>query len=413
MSERTPVADAFGDADFMQDPHAVYRRLRAQGPVHRTTLPKGVPLFGGLPVWVVSTYSAVRAALTDPRLSTDLKHTSALFARHGTDTAGGAFGAALARHMLHSDPPDHTRLRKLVNKAFTPGAVDRLRPRIEDITSGLLDAMKGREQVDLLAEFAFPLPVTVICELLGVPEADRADFTRWSQRLVSGPSAEEVAAAQASMVGYLTELTAAKRAEPQDDILSALVQAGDEGDRLADSELVPMAFLLLVGGHETTTNLIGNGTLHLLRDRAKLRALRDDPALLPGAVEEFLRFEGPIKHATFRYTTDEVEVDGVRIPAGELVLVSLVSANRDSERFTDPDRLDLTRAPGGNLAFGHGIHYCVGAPLARLEAQIAFRQLLDRYPDMELAAEPAELYWRASTLMRGLHSLPVRLGGGG
>ncbi|MGW1375094.1 cytochrome P450 family protein [Streptomyces sp. NPDC002446] len=413
MTETAPVADAFGDADFMQDPHAVYRRLREQGPVHRTTLPKAVPLFGGLPVWVVSTYSAVRAALTDARLSTDLKHTSALFARHGTDTAGGAFGAALARHMLHSDQPDHTRLRKLVNKAFTPGAVDRLRPRIEAITSGLLDAMKGREEVDLLAEFAFPLPVTVICELLGVPEADRADFTRWSQHLVSGPTAEAVGAAQASMVGYLTELTAAKRADPQDDILSALVQARDAGDRLADSELVPMAFLLLVGGHETTTNLIGNGTLHLLRDRGKLRALLDDPALLPGAVEEFLRFEGPIKHATFRYTTDEVELAGVRIPAGELVLVSLVSANRDGERFTDPDRLDLTRPPGGHLAFGHGIHYCVGAPLARMEAQIAFRQLLERYPDMALAAEPSELYWRASTLMRGLNSLPVRLGGGG
>lgn len=398
------------NTDFMRDPHGVYERLRAEGPVHRAVLPEGVPLFGGLPVWVVASHSEVRAALTNPGLSTNLEHLSALFAKHGADSTHGSFSMPLAKHMLHADPPDHTRMRQLVNNALTTGAVEKLRPRIEEITDELLDEMAGQDEVDLLEAFAFPLPVTVICEMFGVPEADRADFTTWAKTLVSGPSIDVVTRSQGHMIKYLSELTAAKRARPTDDILSALVQ-DHEGGRLDDSELVPMAFLLLVGGHETTSNTIGNGLLCLLRDRPWFDALLADPSMWPAAIEELLRFDGPAKHGTFRFTTTEVQLGGQTIPAGELVMVSLISANRDKERWPDADVMDLHRKPGGHMTFGHGIHYCVGAPLARLETLIAFGKLLPRFPKMELAAEPDELVWRASTLVKGLDTLPIRLNG--
>ncbi len=405
------TTDVLRNADIMQDPHGVYSRLRAERPVHQAVLPEGVPLFGGLPVWIVTTHSEVRSALTDPGLSTNLTRVGALFAKHGADSTHGSFSAPLANHMLHADPPDHTRMRALVNSALTSRAVEKLRPRIEAITDSLLDAMAGQDEVDLLDAFAFPMPVTVICEMFGVPEADRADFTDWAKTLVSGPTIDVITRSQANMVNYLTELTTSKRAKPTDDVLSDLVRANTEDGNLADHELVPMAFLLLVGGHETTSNLIGNGVLALLRERPKFDALLADPSLWPNAVEELLRFDGPAKHGTFRFTTTEVTIGDTTIPEGELVMVSLMSGNRDSAKFPDADVLDLHRKATGHLTFGHGIHYCVGAPLARLEAVIAFRKLLPRFPKMELAAEPEELVWRASTLMRGLATLPLRLNG--
>lgn len=399
MQTQEPVAL---DRDFTSDPHGLMAALRTEGPVRQAVMRRG------LRVWLVTGYDDVRALLADPRLSKDSDRAADLFERHSGQQSV-AFADSLARHMLNTDPPDHTRLRKLVNKAFTPRAVARLRPRIEEITERLLDEIARAGAVDLLASFAFPLPITVICELLAVPEDDRVAFARWSNVLVSAAAPEEIEDASTRMAKFLQELIVAKRAEPADDLLSDLVHASDEGDSLSGAELVSMAFLLLLAGHETTVNLIGNGVLALLRNPDQLAALRADPSLLPGAIEEFLRYDGPVNIATLRFTTEAVEVGGVTIPEGEFVMASLLSANRDAAKFADPEGLDVTRPAGGHLAFGHGIHYCVGAPLARLEAQIALGGLLQRFPDLRLDGEPEELGWRDSTLMRGLEQLPVRV----
>jgi cytochrome P450 len=401
----TSVHERILDSAFMQNPHEVYRQLRVEGPVHRVLMPRG------LRAWLVTRYADARAALSDPTLSKDAAGAHELFAKHSDNPGNGpVFTSAIVAHMLNTDPPDHTRLRKLVNKAFTTRGIEHLRPRIEQITDELLDAAAAQpgDTVDLLEALAFPLPITVISELLGVPEKDRDDFRRWSNILVSSVD-KDVHEAAVSMAEFLTGLVAGKRDNPGEDILSALVTARDAEDKLSEQELVSMAFLLLVAGHETTVNLIGNGSLALLRNSGQIEALRGDPGLLSGAVEEFLRFDGPINLATLRYTTEPVEIGGVPIPAGEFVMVSLVAANRDGDRFAQPDALDVTRPPGGHLAFGHGIHYCVGAPLARMEGEIAFGKLLAKFPAIRLAAEPATLRWRESTLMHGLEELPVHL----
>ncbi|MEV6828108.1 cytochrome P450 [Amycolatopsis sp. NPDC051102] len=391
--------------NFAQDAHAVSELLRADGPVRQVRMPRG------LPCYVVTGFTEARALLADPRLRKNTVGIRALFeAKLPPDSTQNGLAPDLSWHMLNSDPPDHTRLRKLVNKAFTARTVARLRPRVEEITAGLLDALAGQERADLVASFAAPLPITVICELLGVREEDRTEFSGWSRTLLSGlAQPEAVQAAAQSMFGYLTGLIAQKRAEPAEDLLSDLVHASDDGDSLSEPELVSMAFLLLVAGHETTVNLIANGVLALLREPEQLARLRAEPELLPGAVEEFLRFDGPIHLATLRFTAEPVEVAGVTIPEGEFVLVSLLGANRDAERYPEPGRLDITRPAGGHLAFGHGIHYCVGAPLARLEAEIALGALLARFPDIALDAKPDELVYRPSSLVHGLETLPVRL----
>jgi cytochrome P450 len=393
--------------EFIQDPYELFQRLREEGPAREVIMPRG------LKVWLVTRYAEARDALADPRLHKNMGRARELFERHSTTgRATELFGPDLASHMLNSDPPDHTRLRRLVAKAFTMRRVELLRPRVEEITEELLAGLAGRDQVNLLDEFAFPLPVTVICELLGVPQADRDDFRRWSNTLLSAASFDVVSEAAGAMTAYLRSLIDSKRTEPADDMISALIQVREDGDedRLTEIELVSMAFLLLVGGHETTVNLISSGVLSLLRHPDQLAALRADPALLPGAVEEFLRYESPISHATMRYTTAPIRLGEVDIPAGEFVVVSLSSANRDGDRFADADRLDVTRSANSHLAFGHGIHFCLGAPLARLEGQIAIGRLLDRFPNLALAVDPGELRWRNSTLLRGLESLPVRLG---
>jgi len=382
-------------ADYFQDPHSVHARLQAQRPVSPVIMP------GGTPAWLVTGYAEARAALADPRLRKTMP---------GWHPEPDSIFAALDLHMLNSDPPDHERLRRLVNKAFTARRVERLRPRITAITAELLDDMSTQPEVDLLASFAFPLPITVICELLGVPVADRDDFRTWSATIVSDTAIPGVFQAHATaMIRYFMALLAAKRHEPADDLLSALIAARDEGDRLSENELVSMAFLLLVAGHETTVNLIGNGVLALLLNPAELARLRADSALIGGAVEELLRHENPVNNATFRCAAEPVEIGGVRIGRGDPVLVALSSANRDPSRFGDPDRLDLGRDSSGHLAFGHGIHYCLGAPLARLEAEIAFSHLLARFGSMRLAVPAGSLRWRPSTLIHGLESLPVRL----
>ena len=392
-------------ADYFADPYSVHARLQAQRPVTPVILP------GGPGAWLITGYAEARAALADPRLS---KHMP------GWHPEPDSIFAALDLHMLNSDPPDHERLRKLVNKAFTARRVERLRPRITAITAGLLEDMpahSGRRgqgvqgEVDLLASFAFPLPITVICELLGIPVGDRDDFRTWSTTIVSNAAAPEVFQAHATeMARYFTALLAAKRREPADDLLSALVAARDEEDSLSENELVSMTFLLLVAGHETTVNLVASGVLALLLNPAEMARLRAEPALIGGAVEELLRYVNPVNHTTFRCAAEPVEIGGVRISLGDPVLVALSGANRDPARFGDPDRLDLGRDSAGHLAFGHGIHYCLGAPLARLEAEIAVSALLARFGSISLAVPAESLRWRPSTLIHGLESLPVRLG---
>ncbi|WP_186763092.1 cytochrome P450 family protein [Lentzea tibetensis] len=396
-------------AAYIDDPHAVHDLLRAEGPVQE------IYLVHGLKVWLVTRYEEARVALTHPSISKNMAQGGWLFEHH---TRGGSdrreVAADLATHMLNSDPPEHARLRKLVNKAFTPRRVEMLRPRVEEITKRLLDdmmldEMNGEGQVDLLDVFAFPLPITVICELLGIPTDDRDSFREWTTTLLSFNPVEVIRKASEEATAYLYAHVAKKRMEPGDDIFSALVHADDAGDQLSEREIVSMAFLLLVAGHETTVNLIGNAVLALLRNPEQLQLLKDDPDLIAPSAEEFLRYEGPINLATFRYTTEPTEIGGVTIPADELVMVSLIAANRDGERFSEPDRLDVTRNAGGHLAFGHGIHYCLGAPLARLEFEVALKGLLARFPDVELAAAPQQLGWRDSSLIRGLITLPVRL----
>ncbi|HEY2063100.1 MAG TPA: cytochrome P450 [Amycolatopsis sp.] len=388
--------------EFMQHTHSTLARLRDEGPVRPIAMPRGTPSY------LVTGYEDARALLNDPRISKDSAGAHRLIAaKIGPENA--VFSEALAAHMLNADPPQHTRLRKLINKAFTARTVARLRPRIEEITAALLDEMAGRDQVDLMPAYAGPVPITVICELLGIREEDRGEFTGWSNILLSSAEAEQMQSAGHSMHEYLTALVGQKRAEPGPDLLSDLVLTTDEGDSLDEEELVSMAFLLLVAGHETTVNLIANATLALLRAPEQLAKLRADPSLLPGAVEEFLRFDGPINIATIRFTKEPIEVGGTTIPEGEFVQVSLLAANRDAERFPDPDELDVTRPAGGHVAFGHGIHYCVGAPLARLEAEIALGGLLARFPDLRLAVEPDQLRYRNSTLVHGLQELPVLL----
>jgi cytochrome P450 len=403
--DSTTVVPQQLDDEFLQNPHVFNHRLRTEGPVRPVVLPRG------LKVWLVTRYADVRAALADPRLRKDSRRIDDLFDMHSTKPEPAFRGGdALFGHMLNSDPPDHERLRRLVNKAFTARRIEQLRPRIEEITDGLLTAIGPTADVDLLDVFAFPLPITVICELLGVPTKDRDDFRAWSNALISGgiPTAE-IQAAAVAMAGYLSDLIAAKRAEPGADMMSALVRAHDADDRLAHDELVAMAFLLLIAGHETTVNLIANGVLALIANPDQLAALRADRGLVPGAIEEFLRFESPVKNATFRYTTEPTELGGVMVPGRELVVLSLGSANRDPDRYPDPDQLDIERDAGGHMAFGHGIHYCLGAPLARLEAEIAFNRLLDTYDRIELAVPFEDLRWRPGMLIRGLERFPVHL----
>ncbi|TVZ00528.1 cytochrome P450 [Trebonia kvetii] len=378
--------------------------MREEGPVTSVVLPHGDR------VWLVTRYADVRAALADPRLYKDWagKLTS-------PDWVPDAVTGYLSVHLLNADPPDHTRLRKLVAKAFTARRVAGLRPRVEAITAELLDAMEarfaaGEDAVDLIEAFAFPLPVTVICELLGVPVGDRDKFREWSHAIVaSDGDPGSFRAAGTAMFYYFNELVAAKRAHPADDMISALVEARDAGDSLNERELIAMLFLLLVAGHETTTNLIASGVLALLTHPDQLERLRADQSLLPGAVEELLRFVNPLNHATDRFTLEPVEIGGVLIPAREWVLCVTSSANLDPGRFPDAERLEVEREAGGHLAFGHGIHYCLGAPLARLEGEVAFGALLSRFPSLSLAASASTLRWRPSSLIHGLETLPVRL----
>ncbi len=387
---------------FESDPHEVYAQLRADRPVHPIALPTGAT------GWLVTRYDDVRQALLDPRLS---KGGMVSPVGYRPPDVPPEILAGTQHHMLTTDPPDHTRLRRLVAAAFTMRRVERLRPRIQEITDELLDAMAGPEPVDLITALAFPLPIQVICELLGVPATDQDSFRAWSNTLVAGIHArDQLPGAFRSMVGYIRDLIEVKRADPGDDLLSALVAVSEDGDRLTRDELTSTVFLLLIAGHETTVNMIGNGTYLLLSHRRQWDLLCARPDLLPGAIEEFLRYESPVQSATHRVATTDLTLGGQRIPAGATVLVSLLSANRDERHLPGAQHLDVTRPAAPHVAFGHGIHFCLGAPLARLEGQVAFASLLARYPRLRLAEPDTPPRWRPGALMHGLASLRVRVG---
>jgi cytochrome P450 len=317
-------------------------------------------------------------------------------------------------HMLSFDPPDHTRLRALVNISFTPRLVEQWRERIQAIANELIDAIEQQDEreFDLIDAFAFPLPIVVITEVLGVPTEDRASFREWSNALLDGAGDPEtfqrIREQMFAFTMYLSNLIETKRQQPGDDLISRLIVAEADGDKLNQTELLAMIFLLLVAGHETTVNLLGNSTLALLQNPAQKQLLRENPALMRNAVEEFLRFHSPVAVGTSRWAGENLEFGGKQMRRGDVVLVGLAAANHDPQEFAQPDQLDITRKENRHLAFGMGIHYCLGAPLARMEGQIAINTLLQRLPNLRLAVPAEELVWRPSMLLLGVSKLPVR-----
>ncbi|UXY25486.1 cytochrome P450 family protein [Streptomyces sp. HUAS TT20] len=393
--------------EFRRDPHSVYALLRDTAPVCPMRPPHGNETY------LITRYEDARAALSDPRLSKDMYGAMDAYRRIFGDSS-----VALDDNMLNSDAPKHTRLRRLVNSAFTPRRVEALRPKIQEIVGSLLDDCPASKPFDLLPAFAFPLPIIVICDLLGVPPQERSRMQNLSSTVAQSGFDEEAKRAQQQaeedLHACFTELIAAKRSRPGDDLLSALIAARDDDGGLTESELVSTAFLLMFAGHKTTAYLIGNSVHHLLSHPDQLRAVRENPDLIRAAVEELVRYDGSVETATFRYATEDVEYGETRIPKGALVQIAISSANRDPLKFDDPDRLDVLRpgnAQDAHLGFGHGSHYCLGAPLARLETQLALTILFDRFPGVRPAEPLGEARWLEVPFpaFRGLAELPVVL----
>lgn len=379
------------DKIFGPDRYERYAELRRTAPVASVISPETDMIARGAPMWVVTRHDDVLAALLDPRIGL-----APPIGLH--PTIDGPDGPTIPRHLLTTDAPEHTRLRRAVSGLFGRHRMDALRPTIQSRADSLIDAMPADGQVDFLESFALPLPTTVICRLLGIPAADEGSFREWT--LAVFDTERDGSAGITSLNRYMVNLIESKRSNPGDDLTSELL-AGDHD--LTDQELADTLMLLLVAGHETTVNLIGNGLLALLRHPDQLERLRKEPELIPDAVEELLRYDTPVPHSVIRYPRADVEIAGTTVPEGQPVLLALGSANHD---LGNDDELDVTRTPSTHLAFGHGIHYCLGAPLARLEGQVAFGTILARLPRIELAGEPR---WRTSLVMRGLSSLPLAI----
>lgn len=391
--------------EFKANPYPFYARLRAEAPV------SAVRMAGKQTAWLITRYDDVAMALKDARLAKDRRNALTPEQTARQPWVPPMF-KPLTRNMLDVDPPDHTRLRALVQKAFTPRLVEKIRERIETLTEELLDAAQKHARIDLIRDYALPIPTTIIAEMLGVPVEDRYRFHRWSSTVVSSDASGwrmlRAIPNVMAFLRYIRKLVKARRAHPRDDLVSALVQAEEAGEQLDEDELLAMVFLLLIAGHETTVNLIGNGTLALLEHPGEMEKLRADPALIKPAVEELLRHSGPLETATERFARDDLLIAGVPIPRGALVYAVLASANRDERQFASPDAVDITREPNRHLAFGLGVHYCLGAPLARLEGQVAINALLRRAPGLRLAVAPGTLRWRRGLVLRGLEELPVK-----
>lgn len=399
----TPVEFNPLSSEFRANPHLPYRQLREVDPVHWS------PFLG---FWVLTRYADCVSVLRDAkRFSVDPRD----LAIYDMMMQGVGEGRPLMqmerKWMLMLNPPDHTRLRTLVTKAFTPRVVENLRPRIQEIVDDLLDKVQGADGMDIIADLSYPLPVIVIAGMLGVPAEDRDKFKAWTTDLartldpiISPEVLDAGDAAAVAFSDYFKILVAKRRKDPQEDLLSALIAAEEQGDHLTEEELIATAVLLLGAGHETTMNLIGNGLLALLRNPEQLEKLKADPSLIQGAVDECLRYDGPVQ-MTARTALEDIEIEGKTITKGQQAVIVLAAANRDPAHFVDPDRFDITRKDNPHIAFSHGIHYCLGAPLARVEAQIALTTLLRRLPKLRLASD--ELEWRETVTLRGLKALPV------
>lgn len=394
--------------DFMQRPYEILARYREAGRVHHVIFPHGAD------VWLVTRYDDVRQLLSDPRVSKDGRRMNELFARHtgvafeeGEHVSVG-FDDELSQHMLNSDPPRHTRLRGLTNKAFTLRTMEAFRPRMGQLCDELLDPLEGRDDIDLVAEFAMPLPIINICDLLGIPFDDRDSFRRWAVELVgAGQPAEVVEQASKNVVEYANAAINAKRANPDEDLVSALLRGKDDGERLTQQELVAMIFLFTVAGHITSQHTISNGVLNLLTHPEQMARLRADLSLIPGAVDELMRYDSGVGVATFRFTMEEITIGDVVIPPDQILALSISSAHRDELRYPDANCLDISRRPLGVLGFGHGPHFCVGQPLAKIQTEVALTKILTRFPHLRLTVDPGELVWESSPLLRGMLKLPV------
>ncbi len=398
----------FAEGETLWSPHVranpfpLYQRMREEFPVARITEPQT-----GMHFWMLTRYADVVSLVKDPRFTQDPANLpDGVRQRYFSHKR-----KELSQHLVTADPPDHSRRRSLVSKAFTPRRIEELRPRITAICAELVETLKAQGSgADFLKELAFPLPVLVITELLGIPPEDSDQFRAWAQTFFTPPSKEaqeRTREVHQLFIQYLQDIFEQRRQHPRDDLISALVAVQEQGERLSLDELTSMAFVLLVGGYETTGNLLGNGLLALLRHPDQLQRLREDRALIPSAVEEMLRYHGPFELSILRFAREDMEWHGQRIQAHEAVRVNYLAADRDAAQFPDADRFDVGRTPNKHVAFGQGIHVCLGAPLARLEATVAFELLVDRLPEMRLATEPEKLTWRPSAQARGLASLPV------
>ncbi len=384
-------------------PHTATAELRSKCPVHRINVPPGAEAYA------VLANEVVEEAFGDSRLSKQVENLPARYRDKAVDNSLLVLG-----NLGFADPPKHTRLKKPISRAFLPGTVAQLRPRIEDIVNDLIDAFPESGEIDLLSAFALPLPLIAICEYLGIPVEDRPLFQEWSYILSQDPfqhAEAELKAASQDFADYFTKLVAERRTDLRNDLLSEIIRARD-AEVFSEQELLSTILLLIIAGHKTVANMVANGTALLLRHPEQLAMLRADPGLIPSAIEEILRYEGSAAWASLRVAAEDMRLGGVDIPKGSFVHLSLSAAGHDPKVYDDPDRFDVTRSPNRHLAFGHGAHFCIGAPLARLQGEIAFSTLLRRLPEFELAVPEKELSWLAdSSLSRGLDALPIRVRG--
>lgn len=387
-------ASLFTDT-FTKNPYPAYTALREEEPVSRVLLPDGNY------AWLITRYEDALEALKDQRFIKDFSK---------LDESASEYKSVFAQNMLFSDMPEHKRLRGLVSKAFTPKLIAEMRGRIQKITNELLDEMDGKENIDLIDAFAFPLPIIVICEMLGIPAEDKDNFRTWSNAMIEGENAEHAANLVEYMnafVEYLRNRFAIVRENPGDDLISKLIIAEEQGEKLTEQELYGVVSLLIIAGHETTVNLISNSMMALLEHPEQLERLKNQPELIHTALEEALRYNDPVEFSTSRWAGEDLEFKGKSINKGDLVIVILNSANHDPSQFDDPEVFDITREKSKHLAFGKGIHACLGAPLARLEGEIAISSFINRYPDSKLRMN--DLNWRPGMIVRGVRELPITL----
>jgi cytochrome P450 len=402
MTKETKAYAIFDKAS-RANPHEIYRQMREESPFYRAVEPHTQWTH-----WFITHYNDCVAALKNPNFIKDFRKVA-----HIVDEQQRSGPSALPRrdvmrqNMLFLDEPDHTRLRHLIHRGFTPRRIEDLRQRIYQITDDLLDKMEGQEKADLVRDFAIPLPIIVIAELVGIPAEEREQFRAFASDLIFAKDEAVVNHALDDFIHYFDMKFEARRQSPKDDLLSILVHAEEAGDTLSRIELLSMMWILIIAGHETTVSLISNGTLALLEQREQFELLQKEPELIPLAIEELLRFDGPLECATIRWAAHDMLLGNQAVKQGDVIMISLVSANRDEKVFENPDVLNIRRKDNPHLAFGHGIHFCLGAPLARLEGGIAFERLLQRYPKLELACERHELKWNNSIVLHGLKTLPI------